>query len=63
MYAADVGTPHPGRQAVFRAVRDPQGILVVVEADDGCDRAKNLFLGNAHLVVNPGEYRGADEIA
>jgi len=61
--AADVAGPHAGRQAVGGAVGDTQGVLLVLEGNDRCDRTEDLLLGDAHLVAHPGKDGGLDEIA
>src|ERR1700756_3909930 len=52
VHAADVRAPDAGGEAVLGAVGHPDGVLIVVEADDGCDRAEDLLLRDAHLMFD-----------
>ena len=38
-------------------------LVVVLDADDGGDRAENLLAGDAHVVVDLGEQRGLQIVA
>src|SRR3981189_1527031 len=61
--ATDVGSPHAGGKAVAGAVSEPDGVLIILEAQDGRDRTEYLLLGDAHVVFDLGEDRRIDEIA
>src|SRR5712692_10734848 len=51
----DIARPDAGGQAVARLVRLPDDLFLGLEWDHGEYQAENLFLGYAHLVVNPRE--------
>jgi len=48
----DIVAPDGPRQAVDRIVRDCDRILRVLESNYRHDRPENLFLGNAHIIIN-----------
>ena len=60
--ACDVAGPHPGDEAVDRAVRLRDQVVFVAERDRGHDRAEDLLASDAHLAVDVGEDRRLDEV-
>src|SRR5262249_27458945 len=52
-----------GGETVGRVVRDPQRLLLVVEADDRDDRSEDLLAGDGHLRGDGVEDRRLDEPA
>src|SRR2546421_2274391 len=48
----DIARPDAGGQAITRLIRLPDDLFLRLERDHGEDRAENLFLGYAHLVVD-----------
>ncbi|MNF49447.1 hypothetical protein D3C84_307180 [compost metagenome] len=63
MRLADVLGPDVGRQAILGVVGQLQGFGLILEWNQAHHRAKDFFLGNAHLVVHIGEHRRLDELA
>src|SRR5260370_30558162 len=55
MRPPDIARPDAGGEAIARLVRLPDELFLRLEWDPGEYRAENLFLGYAHLVVNPRE--------
>src|SRR5260370_17289380 len=55
MGPTDIARTDAGGQAIARLVRLPDDLFLRLEWDPGEYRAENLFLGYAHLVVNPRE--------
>src|SRR5260370_7459703 len=55
MRPPDIARPDARGQAIARLVRLPDDLFLGLEWDHGEYRAENLFLGYAHLVVNPRE--------
>src|SRR3989304_384374 len=51
----DVAGDYPAGQAVDGIVGDGHGFVVAVVLDDANDRAEDLFLRDAHLVVDVGD--------
>src|SRR5450830_986195 len=62
MGLADVLGPDIGRQTILGIVGQLQGLGFILEWDQAHYRTKDLFLGNAHLVVHIGEHRRLDEL-
>ncbi|MNT40465.1 hypothetical protein D3C72_1767810 [compost metagenome] len=62
MRLADVLSPDVGRQAVFGIVGQLQGFGFILERNQAHHRAKDFFLGNAHLVVHISEHCRLDEL-
>src|SRR5438552_11637269 len=60
---ADVTRPHAGGEAVGRVVALQHGVVLVLERDDGDDRAEYLLTGDLHVVAHAGEDGGLDEVA
>ncbi|MNH18620.1 hypothetical protein D3C79_783300 [compost metagenome] len=63
MCLADVLGPDVGGQAVFGVIGQAQRFGFVLELDQAHHRAKDFFLGDAHLVVDVGKYGRLDELA
>src|SRR3989449_5045995 len=61
--ATDVTSPDRADQAVGRVVDQPQDLVLVGERDDGENRSKDLFLGDAHPVVRVIEHGRIQEAA
>src|SRR5256714_13528782 len=52
MRPPDIARPDAGGKAITRLIRLPDDLFLRLERDHGEDRAENLFLGYAHLVVD-----------
>ncbi len=52
MSAIEIVRPQRSLQSVDRVVRDADGVFLVLEGDGGEDGAEDLFLRDAHLVVD-----------
>src|SRR5215475_9018516 len=63
LHTTHVAAPHPGSEAIGGAVGDAQCIGLVLELDHADDGTKDLLLRNTHLMLDIGEYGGADEVA
>src|SRR6516225_2416843 len=63
MHTSDVSAPDPRSEAVGRAVRESNGILLIREANDGGNWTEDLFLRDAHRVLDFGEHGGNHEEA
>ena len=63
MRLADVTRPHAGGEAVGRVVALQHGVVLVLERNDGDDRAEDLLTGDLHVVPHAGEDGGLDEVA
>src|SRR6185436_2137174 len=55
-----VGRPNAAGQSERGVVGDPDRVRLVLVGDDAVDRAEDLFLGDAHGVVDVREYRLLD---
>ena len=58
--ARGIGREHAAGQAEAAVVRDADRVLVVVERDEGDDRAEDLLLGDRHVVAHVRQQRRLD---
>src|SRR5262245_31771745 len=55
--AGGIARPHGRVEAVLGVVREPDGVLLVLERNDRDDRAEDLLLRDRHPALDLGEHR------
>ncbi len=63
MSAGQIIGEHPGRQSEFGGIGAFDDFLLLLEFQDGHDRAENLLAHDGHVVAALVEYRGRDEVS
>src|SRR5258708_34799121 len=63
MRALEVGPEDGGVETIFRVVGNPDCLTLGVISDDTQNGAKNLFLGDRHVVLHVDENGGLHEVA